>query len=52
MNYKRPQAEKQLPVCLAQPKGRDLRAKAATEIKEHVFCCNFKCFQFLRNVNR
>lgn len=35
MNYKWPQAErKQLPACLAQPRGRDLRAKAATEIKE------------------
>lgn len=54
VNYKWPQAEKQLPECLAQPRGRDLRAKAATEIKEatEVFCCNLKCLQFLRKVNR
>lgn len=54
VSYKWPQAEKQLPVCLAQPRGRDLRAKAATEIKEAkvVFCCNLKGLQFLRKVNR
>lgn len=34
MNYKWPQAEKQLPTCLVQPRGRNLQAKAATEIKE------------------
>lgn len=34
MNYKWPQAEKQLPTCLVQPRGRNLQAKTATEIKE------------------
>lgn len=54
VSYKWPQAEKQLPACLTEPRGRDLRAKAATEIKEakEVFCCNLKCLQFLRKVNR
>lgn len=44
MNYKWPQAEKQLPVCLVQPRGRNLQAKTATEIKEakEVFCCNLE----------
>lgn len=48
MNYKWPQAEKQLPVCLVQPRGRNLQAKTATEIKEakEVFCCNLRVSNF------
>lgn len=42
MNYKWLKAEKQLPACLVQPRGRNLQAKTATEIKEatEVFFCN------------
>jgi len=54
VDYKWSQAESSLPACLAQPRGSNLRAKVATEIKEakEVFCCNLKCLQSLRKVNR
>lgn len=51
MNYKWPKAEKQLPTCLVQPRGRNLRAKTATEIKEakEVFWCNLSVPNFQKD---